>query len=192
MVSCRHACRTCADAAPLPVTSWSLRTRRLELSAGPLLMGIVNVTPDSFSDGGAFLAPNAAVDHALALVEQGADILDVGGESTRPYSVPVSEREELKRLEPVLARLAAHTQVPLSIDTSKPRVAAMALGYARKSSTISPAWLSSRWYTWPPSRNAACVRCTFAGPRRICRTIPAITTWSVRSLLTSRRGGIGW
>ncbi len=92
-------------------------------------MGIVNVTPDSFSDGGAFLAPNAAVDHALALVEQGADILDVGGESTRPYSVPVSEREELKRLEPVLARLSAQTQVPLSIDTSKPRVAAMALGY---------------------------------------------------------------
>ena len=75
---------------------------------GPaLVMGIVNVTPDSFSDGGQFLDPDAAVAHALELVEQGAGILDVGGESTRPGAVPVAEADELRRVLPVIERLAA-------------------------------------------------------------------------------------
>src|ERR1035441_3299176 len=92
-----------------------------------LVMGIVNVTPDSFSDGGKFLKADAAVAHALGLVAQGAEILDIGGESTRPGAVPVSEAEELRRVIPVVERLAAKTRVVLSIDTLKPAVARAAL-----------------------------------------------------------------
>src|SRR5215813_13039077 len=88
-----------------------------------LIMGIVNVTPDSFSDGGRFLDPDAAVAHALKLVEQGAEILDIGGESTRPQATPVSETEELRRVMPVIERLVGRVKVPLSIDTVKPGVA---------------------------------------------------------------------
>ena len=90
-------------------------------------MGIVNVTPDSFSDGGQFLDPQRAVEHGLALLKQVADLLDVGGESTRPYSTSVSESEELRRVLPVIARLCEQTGVPVSIDTSKAAVAREAL-----------------------------------------------------------------
>jgi dihydropteroate synthase len=90
-------------------------------------MGIVNVTPDSFSDGGQFLATEAAVAHALKLVEQGAEIIDVGGESTRPGATPVHEREELRRVLPVIEELAGRISVPISIDTMKPAVASAAL-----------------------------------------------------------------
>ena len=92
------------------------------------VMGIVNVTPDSFSDGGAFLDADAAIAHALELVEQGAGILDIGGESTRPGAEPVSEREELRRVLPVLEGLAAEgVRARISIDTSKSAVAAAAI-----------------------------------------------------------------
>jgi dihydropteroate synthase len=90
-------------------------------------MGVVNVTPDSFSDGGLFLDPEAAVAHGERLVRDGADILDVGGESTRPGAEPVSEEEELRRVVPVVERLAASGDVRLSIDTSKGSVAQAAL-----------------------------------------------------------------
>jgi dihydropteroate synthase len=93
----------------------------------PAVMGIVNVTPDSFSDGGRFLEADAAVAHGLDLVAAGADLLDVGGESTRPGAAPVDEQEELRRVLPVVARLAAEAGVPVSIDTSKAGVAAAAL-----------------------------------------------------------------
>jgi dihydropteroate synthase len=92
-----------------------------------LVMGIVNVTPDSFSDGGKFFATDAAVARALELVAQGAEILDIGGESTRPGARPVSETEELRRVLPVIEQLAAKTRVALSIDTMKPAVAHAAL-----------------------------------------------------------------
>src|ERR1035437_5093257 len=92
-----------------------------------LVMGIVNVTPDSFSDGGKFLDADAAVAHALELAAQGAEILDIGGESTRPNAKPVSEQEELRRVIPVIKKLAAKTKVVLSIDTMKPAVARAAL-----------------------------------------------------------------
>jgi dihydropteroate synthase len=92
-----------------------------------LVMGIVNVTPDSFSDGGKFLNPRKAVQHALKLIEQGAEILDIGGESTRPNAKPVSEAEELRRVIPVIEKLAAKTKIALSIDTLKPAVARAAL-----------------------------------------------------------------
>ncbi|MCO6459188.1 MAG: dihydropteroate synthase [Pirellulaceae bacterium] len=90
-------------------------------------MGIVNVTPDSFSDGGRYLDAGAAVAHGLQLVEQGAAILDVGGESTRPYSTAVTEEEELRRVVPVIRSLCRQTTVPVSIDTSKAAVAEAAL-----------------------------------------------------------------
>jgi dihydropteroate synthase len=92
-----------------------------------LIMGVVNVTPDSFSDGGKFLDPGAAVARALNLVVQGAGILDIGGESTRPGAEPVSEAEELRRVLPVLEHLAGRVNVPVSIDTMKPAVARAAL-----------------------------------------------------------------
>jgi dihydropteroate synthase len=95
--------------------------------ARPAVMGIVNVTPDSFSDGGRFLDPDAAVAHGLELVAAGADVLDVGGESTRPGAEPVGEDEERRRVLPVVRRLAAEAGVPVSIDTSKASVAAAAL-----------------------------------------------------------------
>lgn len=103
--------------------------RRLVLDQ-PRIVGIVNVTPDSFSDGGRLDSVDAAVAHALTLVEEGADALDVGGESTRPGAVPVDETEELNRVVPVIEALAARTTVPISVDTSKPAVmrAAVASG----------------------------------------------------------------
>jgi dihydropteroate synthase len=95
--------------------------------ARPAVMGIVNVTPDSFSDGGAFLDPDAAVAHGLALAAAGADVLDVGGESTRPGADPVPADEELARVLPVVRRLVAEATVPVSIDTRKASVAAASL-----------------------------------------------------------------
>ena len=92
-----------------------------------LVMGIVNVTPDSFSDGGTFLDPGAAVEHAHRQIAEGADLIDVGGESTRPDAAPVSEAEELRRVLPVIERLAGLVKVPISIDTMKPAVARAAL-----------------------------------------------------------------
>ncbi|CAH0247553.1 dihydropteroate synthase [Stenotrophomonas lactitubi] len=94
------------------------------------VMGIVNVTPDSFSDGGAHDTTEAAVAHGLKLVEEGADLLDIGGESTRPGAAPVSIDEELRRVLPVIEQLVARTSVPISIDTFKPEVmrAAVAAG----------------------------------------------------------------
>jgi dihydropteroate synthase len=90
-------------------------------------MGIVNVTPDSFSDGGEFLSPQRAIEHGLALAVAGADMLDVGGESTRPGAGPVDAKEEIDRVLPVIAGIAARTDVPLSIDTTKLEVARAAL-----------------------------------------------------------------
>lgn len=90
-------------------------------------MGILNVTPDSFSDGGKFLDPSAAVEHALEMAEHGAELIDVGGESSRPGAEPVSEREELRRVLPVLEKLPRTLGIPVCIDTMKPGVAREAL-----------------------------------------------------------------
>jgi dihydropteroate synthase len=106
---------------------WQLRDRTLEPGRPPLVMGIVNVTPDSFSDGGAYLDPQRAVAHGVELVRQGADLLDIGGESSRPGSAPVSVEEELARVLPVVRALAARVAVPLSVDTTKAEVAERAL-----------------------------------------------------------------
>jgi dihydropteroate synthase len=120
------------EAVNLPAI-WRLRTQVLELPRPganirrPLVMGIVNVTPDSFSDGGRHADVEAAVAHGLALVADGADLLDVGGESTRPYSTPVDAEEEWRRVGEVVHRLAREAGVPVSIDTSKAVVAAQAI-----------------------------------------------------------------
>ncbi len=103
--------------------------RALDL-ARPQVMGIVNVTPDSFSDGGRYRNPRHAIDHALALAEAGAAVLDIGGESTRPGAAAVSAAEEIDRVVPVIETLHSQCDLPLSVDTSKPEVmrAAVAAG----------------------------------------------------------------
>ncbi len=108
-------------------TSWQLRTRTLEFPRQPLIMGIVNVTPDSFSDGGQHFSAAAAIAHAVQLAADGADLLDIGGESTRPYSEPVAADEELRRVLPVIEQIAAKVRIPMSIDTSKAAVARAAI-----------------------------------------------------------------
>ncbi len=108
--------------APAP-PDWDLPHARLSLAARPLVMGIVNVTPDSFSDAGQFATADRAIAHGLELVAQGADLLDVGGESTRPGAEPVAVDEELQRVVPVIEGLARQVPVPLSVDTSKAAVA---------------------------------------------------------------------
>ena len=106
---------------------WRARQFTFRFPRPALVMGIVNVTPDSFSDGGRFLDTEAAVEHALQLLREGAEILDIGGESTRPGAAPVTEEEERRRVLPVIERLVDRVQVPLSIDTQKPAVARAAL-----------------------------------------------------------------
>jgi dihydropteroate synthase len=106
---------------------WRLRDRVLHPGRAALVMGIINVTPDSFSDGGRFAATEAAVARGLELVRQGADLLDVGGESTRPGAEPVDLDEELRRVVPVVRELAARSSVPLSVDTYKAETARHAL-----------------------------------------------------------------
>ncbi len=106
-----------------------LRFRRKEydLSRRTLIMGVLNITPDSFSDGGRFLEKPRAVEQGLRLAEEGADILDIGGESTRPGSRPLPEEEEIRRAVPVIAELSAKISIPISIDTRKASVAQRAL-----------------------------------------------------------------
>ena len=110
-----------------PPSPLVLGGRTFDFGSRTYLMGVVNVTPDSFSDGGRFLDAEAAIAHGLQLAKAGADILDVGGESTRPGSPPVSTEEELARILPVLQGLKARTDVPLSVDTTKAAVAREAL-----------------------------------------------------------------
>jgi dihydropteroate synthase len=118
--------------APSPSQSVSSESffangREVRCDARPLIMGIVNVTPDSFYDGGRYAKPEHAVAHALELVEQGADILDIGAESTRPGSHPVSEQDEIDRVLPVIEQVALRVTIPISVDTTKSRVARLAL-----------------------------------------------------------------
>jgi dihydropteroate synthase len=114
----------------------------------PLIMGVINVTPDSFSDGGRFLEPAAALIQARALIADGADILDIGGESTRPGAAPVSEAEEIARVVRAIATIRAETDTPLSIDTMKPAVARAA---AAAGATI---WNDVSALTWSPDSPA--------------------------------------
>jgi dihydropteroate synthase len=105
----------------MPIAILRCGPKTLDLSR-PVVMGVLNVTPDSFSDGGHFLPLEAAVAHGVRLAEEGAAIIDIGGESTRPGAAPVSVDEELRRVVPVVERLRAATQAVISVDTSKPEV----------------------------------------------------------------------
>ncbi|MDP4594959.1 MAG: dihydropteroate synthase, partial [Beijerinckiaceae bacterium] len=116
---------------PLPRSS-------AEIGKHPLIMGIVNVTPDSFSDGGRFFDSDKAVAHALQLAADGADILDVGGESTRPGFDPVDGKEEISRVIPVISAICRQSPVPVSIDTMKAETAAAAL--AAGATIINDVW----------------------------------------------------
>lgn len=106
---------------------WKLKTREIVLGERTLLMGVLNVTPDSFSDGGKYADPDRAFARALEIEDEGADILDIGAESTRPGSQRISEAEELRRLVPVLKRLRGKISIPVSVDTYKSGVAEKAL-----------------------------------------------------------------
>lgn len=106
---------------------WKLKNREIQLGDRTLIAGVLNVTPDSFSDGGKYNDPDRAFARALELEEQGADIIDIGAESTRPGSARISEAEELRRLAPVLKRLRDRLAVPISVDTYKAAVAEKAL-----------------------------------------------------------------
>jgi len=106
---------------------WKIREKTLQLGERTLIVGVLNITPDSFSDGGKYLDPDRAFAHAIDLEEQGADIIDIGAESTRPGAVRISEAEELRRLVPVLKRLRNKLTVPLSVDTYKSAIAEKAL-----------------------------------------------------------------
>src|SRR3712207_5712075 len=110
----------------MAAASWKIAGATHDLSARAMIMGVINVTPDSFSDGGAFFDTEAAIDHGLRLLSEGAHILDVGGESTRPGSEAVSADEEMRRVIPVVEKLVA-AKARVSIDTSKAAVARAAL-----------------------------------------------------------------
>jgi dihydropteroate synthase len=111
----------------MPAHAWKLKTRTLEWQERPLVMGVLNVTPDSFSDGGRYLDPEQALDRALEMEAEGADIIDLGGESTRPGAAPISAEVELARILPVVRRLQGRLKIPLSVDTWKASVAVAAL-----------------------------------------------------------------
>jgi dihydropteroate synthase len=106
---------------------WKLNRREIQLGERTVLMGVLNVTPDSFSDGGKYSEPDRAFARALEIEEQGADILDIGAESTRPGSAPISAAEETRRLVPVLKRLKDRLSIPISVDTYKAEIAERAL-----------------------------------------------------------------
>jgi dihydropteroate synthase len=139
--------------APRPHFRWALRTRSLVLGERTLLVGVVNVTPDSFSDGGKFLSATKAIDHALGLLDEGADILDIGGESTRPGArSPVSAQEELDRVLPVMEGiLQRRPEAILSIDTYKNETARVAVRAGAEIVNDVSGFL------WDPAMAATCV-----------------------------------
>ncbi|MBT8046219.1 MAG: dihydropteroate synthase, partial [Pontiella sp.] len=109
------------------IYNWPCRNRTLCLGNHTLIMGILNATPDSFSDGGDFFDCAAAVDRALEMADEGAHIIDIGGESTRPGAEPVSAVEEIRRTVSVIEKLREHSDIPISIDTTKSEVASRAV-----------------------------------------------------------------
>jgi dihydropteroate synthase len=117
----------CKPLKALMTRSWHIRNRSLAIGPRTLVMGILNVTPDSFSDGNLFLAPDTALTHARQMIDEGADIIDIGGESTRPGGEPVSADEEIERVIPIIAELTKQTDTPVSIDTTKSEVARAAV-----------------------------------------------------------------
>jgi dihydropteroate synthase len=110
------------------MTFWQIKDQKMPIGQRTLIMGILNITPDSFSDGGQFFDFDSALAHAEQMIADGADIIDVGGESTRPGGDPVSAEDEIKRVVPVIEALAKRVETPVSVDTTKSEVARAALG----------------------------------------------------------------
>jgi dihydropteroate synthase len=120
--------RVAVDSATSSVSYWVCGRHRIEIGRRTIIMGILNVTPDSFSDGGLYMDPDSAVRRAVEMVEEGADIIDVGGESTRPGADPVPVEEEMRRVIPVISRLVKEIpDIPISVDTYKAEVARAAV-----------------------------------------------------------------
>jgi dihydropteroate synthase len=143
----------------------------LKLGERAAIMGIVNVTPDSFSDGGRFLDARAAIDHGLALADEGADVLDVGAESTRPGAAPVDAEEEMRRLLPVVQALASKAGVPVSVDTMKAAVAEAALDAgAQIVNDVSAGMHDARTLRVCAERNAPIVLMHMRGEPRTMQT----------------------
>jgi len=115
------------DIDATPPVRWEIGKRVIDLSRRPCIMGVLNITPDSFSDGNRYFTAEKAVERAIEMEEQGADIVDIGGESTRPFAQPVDEEEEIRRVIPVIEKLAVRLKIPVSIDTYKSTVAEKAL-----------------------------------------------------------------
>src|SRR5690242_19551404 len=111
----------------MTIRQWRIARRSLSYGERTLVMGILNVTPDSFSDGGQFFSLDRAVAHAEQMIAEGAHLIDIGGESTRPGSEFVSAQQEIDRVSPVIERLSSNTSIPISIDTTKSSVARAAL-----------------------------------------------------------------
>jgi dihydropteroate synthase len=136
-----------------PTGTWQLRTRPLALGRRTLIMGVLNVTPDSFSDGGAFYEKNAAIEHALEMLEQGADIIDIGGESTRPGAPELSPAEEQQRVVPVIEGVLRHNpEAILSVDTYKAGTAEAAVAAGVEIVNDVSA------FAWDPEMGATCAR----------------------------------
>lgn len=119
--------RRLLDLEANPPTRWEIGKRTLDLTSRPCIMGVLNVTPDSFSDGNLYFSTEKAVERAIEMEEEGADIIDVGGESTRPFARPVEEGEEALRVIPVIEKLAGRLKIPVSIDTYKSSIAEKAI-----------------------------------------------------------------
>jgi dihydropteroate synthase len=143
-----------------PRFDWRLRTRTLELGPRTLVMGVINVTPDSFSDGGQFLDSRAALTQAFKMLDEGADLLDLGGESTRPGSRPITEEEEQARVLPVLrAILTARPDAVISIDTYHAETARLAVeaGAEIVNDVSGHLWDAAKWRASVCASSAAAV-----------------------------------
>ena len=167
------------------------RDRLIEFPDRPLIMGVVNVTPDSFFDGGRYLDAEAAVAHAVRLVEEGADLLDVGAESTRPGADVVNEAEERRRAIPVVTAVARAVTVPISIDTSKAAVARAALDAGAVLVNDVTALRGDPAMVDVVARTGAgIVLMHMYGTPRTMQQAPATTMWSVRSPIFSRNESV--
>jgi dihydropteroate synthase len=166
--------------APDPSSlTWQVRGRAVRFDGPAVIMGILNVTPDSFSDGGRYIEPGPAIERGLQMARDGADILDIGGESSRPGAEPVSTAEEIRRVVPVLTGLAAASDVLLSVDTTKAEVAEQALAAgAHIINDISALHRRSRHgRKWRGDTVPAWCSCTCRAPRAPCRRGLHMAMW---------------
>jgi dihydropteroate synthase len=168
-----------------PTFEWRLRSRSIALGERTLLMGILNATPDSFSDGGRFLDANAALTHALAMLDEGADILDLGGESTRPNATPVAPAEEQERVLPVLrAILAVRPDTILSIDTYHASTARLAVeAGAEIVNDVSGLLWDEAMATTCAALNCGTILMHTRGRPQEWRTLPALSDEEVAPLV---------